>query len=437
MEKAEFRQYADLLERARNGDDEAFREIYRRTKASQIYHLKGILGSSDEVKDALQEVYALLYQNMDKINPPTVFVAYINRLSYYVARNMERKQNRRDQTFVNLDWLENLEGEDQQDALKSIEKEEKLRLVRDTIDSLPNDERSVIFMRYFQKLSHQDIAISMGITMARSKRIQHLAQKHLRTMLEKKGIKSWGILVAQVCGAFGGEAIPETLKAGAPDSTGLVGSHHNPGSTGLRSLKTALTSAGGSTTAYAGAAAACLIAAAAGGRGLFNTPEVKSIEVTKAPSAIEAKVDINIDSTLPVNQVTVTGENGNISYGIRESGSSYRAVVQDNGTYEISIKTNGGKTAADTVRVDCIDRDNPKVQDIQYEGDITKILFAPDESGVEYDSIYCTDNTGATVKPISTDPEQQLAIFRLSKKDHTLYFEDKAGNMSEMPLIYK
>lgn len=434
MNTADFKQYADLLERARSGDDEAFREIYRRTKGAQIYHLQGILGPGEDIQDALQEVYSLLYQNQDKINPPTVFVAYLNRLTYYVARNMERKEARRKQTFVSLDWLENMEGEKQTDALGNIERQERIQIVRDSINNLPAQERSVVFMRYYQKLSHKDVAMSLGVTVARSKRLLQLAHKHLKADLEEKGIRSWGVLLGP---AFGLSISESGQPAGAEEGASSASAECAAGNAGEAGL--GLISGGVSARAAGaagGIAAAVGIAATLIFGGLFDTPEVRSVQVSESSPAATAQVDVTVDSRLPVSRLVLTGDNGREYYGVRLSGNTYRAIVADNGTYTVTAKTNSGKSAVASAQVDCIDRKNPTVREALYEDGATKIYFAADESGIAYDNIYCTDASGAVTKPSYTDPSKDLAVFYLPEEDLTLHFEDKAGNTSELPLYF-
>lgn len=434
MDKADFKQYADLLERARNGDDEAFREIYRRTKGAQIYHLQGILGPGEDIQDALQEVYSLLYQNQNKINPPTVFVAYLNRLTYYVARNMERKEARRKQTFVSLDWLENMEGEKQTDALGNIERLERIQIVRDSINKLPSQERSVVFMRYYQKLSHKDVAMSLGVTVARSKRLLQLAHKHLRADLEERGIHSWSVLLGPAFGLSVGDDGQSSGSGEAGSSVSAECAAGNAGKAGpgfiSGSFPASTAGAVGGIVAVVGIAATLVFG------GLFDTPRVRSVKVAKSSFATTAQVDVTIESRLPVSRLVLTNDNGRKYYGARLSGNTYRAVVADNGTYTVTAKTNGGRSTMTSAQVDCIDRKNPVVREALYEDGAVKIYFAADESGIAYDNVYCTDASGAVTKPAYTKPSEDLAVFYLPEEDLTLHFEDKAGNTSELPLYF-
>lgn len=191
MGKTDFKQLAKLLERANEGDEQAFQEIYHETFRPQLYYLQTVMDVPEEAADALQEVYFLLYQNMHKIDPPTILVAYLNRLSYYVGKNYVKVQRRRISRRAGLEWLEDMEETKAQELLQGLERRETDQAVRKAIGKLAEDEQAVIFMRYYQGLKHQEVALSLDITVARSKRLQQLAHKHLRELLKKEGITGW------------------------------------------------------------------------------------------------------------------------------------------------------------------------------------------------------------------------------------------------------
>lgn len=416
VNKTDFKEFAYLLERAREGDDEAFQEIYHRTKGAQILHLVGVMGETDEVKDALQEVYALLYKNLDKINPPTVLIAYLNRLSFYVGKNLHRKERNRNNTFTDLEWLDNGEGVKKDDVLKSIEDKEKLQLVRSAIGELPQPEQSVIFMRYYQKMKHQDVAISLGVSTAKAKRLQHSAQEMLRSRLREQGIRSWSILVAQSLSprSHSSETGEETISTAAGTSTGMSG-------------------AGGVLTACM--AMAGLSVALLGGSSFLGSPSIENVNIP-AELTSKAKIDITADSRIPIRKVILKSENGEILSGRQKNTGIYLAEVSENGSYTLTLTANNGRTASRKIHVDCIDSKIPTVSDIQPEGEKITITFAPDESGIDYESIYCEGKKGP-VQPESIDESRSAVTFRLPAENHTLFFKDGAGNLSQMPLYYE
>lgn len=437
MNRGEFKEYARLVVRAKEGDEEAFREIYQRTLPAQRHYLMSILGPSQEITDALQDVYVLLYQNLDKINPPRLLVAYLNRISYYVGKNMERRCAKHQNHTVNLDWIENMEGREETDVLYHIEKEERCRTVREAINELPKKERDVIFMRYYQHLKHQEVALSLDISLASAKRLQQSAQKHLRVLLEKKGITGLSAVVATTFDAqLSAEA--QTAGEGASGVTGSATAAGGAGSAGISSLATAISTTAGAGTLYAGAAAILLSAAILGGVSFADGPSIGKATMPLELTADPVKVKVRVDSRVPVKELIFTDENGQNTYGVRLSGNEYEVPVSENGRYRITAQANNGKRDESEVVVNCVDNKAPQVANITTDGPQTTIVFAEDLSGIDFEKVYCVAaGESEPIKPAQIHEAENYAVFTLSDQDHTLHFRDKAGNENELPLHFK
>ena len=433
MKKSEFKEYADLLIKAQNGDDEAFREIYRRTKAAQLYHLKNIMGNSDDVMDALQEVYILLYQNLKKINPPTVLIAYLNRLSYHVGQNMQRKEGRRNRTFITMDWLENVEGEEQPNMQNSVENDEKIQMVRDAISQLPEQEQSVIFMRYYQKLKQKEVAMSLGVSLDKAKNLQRAAHKKLGRILKSRGVSTWGVLLPGVFipdGSGTGSAGAGTASAAGPASLLSV------------------TAAGAAGT---GAAVLGVTAVLMYGVSSMGHTTIHSAEVFADPAAGKARIQITADSTTPVRRVTLTQNASQstsessasdrnterVSFGQRTGSGEYLLLAKQNGSYTITVETNGGSKASREIQVTGLDEEMPEVIGIRSENGTLIIQFADDLSGVDYSNLFCESDSGKTLRPIKINEKKNEAVFELTQENQKLHFSDKAGNAGQIPLYHK
>lgn len=429
MDKVEFKYYAKLATQAKAGDEEAFLEIYQRTKPAQICHLRGILGTTEEIQDALQEVYALLYQNLDKINPPTVLIAYLNRLTYYVGKNMARKQSRRNRTFSSMESMDEIEGEHLQEELYSLEKREVYGLVRRAVDELPAEQRSVVIMRYYQRLKYEDVAMSMGITQSKAKRLMSSAQENLRKALRRQGIQEWEVLIPPALGLEvtrnvepGGESVTELPAGNGP----------------LAGVKSGIFQAvAESTLLSAGTAVLGLAVCIVGGAAFVAGPKISDVRPQSRPTNHAARVEVSVDSTLPIQSISLKDDSGRVYEGRRGYDNVYFVEAPENGGYRVIVENNRGRSAEADCQVDCIDREQPRVADILTEGELTQIIFEEDASGIDLDSIYCLGEDGERTKPSSVDGDGHSAYFYLPESDQTLYFRDRAGNTSKLPLMFR
>lgn len=420
MPNNDFKLYARLLERARRGDNEAFHEIYRHTWQGQQYHLSTILNKPEDVKDALQEVYLLFYQNMDKVNPPEVLVAYLNRLSYHVGKNMARKEYYRTSVSIDTDWMERVEEPEALEALNKAEHEEQVQAVRDALKDLPQQERTVVFMRYYQKLKHEEVALSLNISVAKAKRLQKSAQNRLKELLMKQGIMSWGVLIGE---AFG---IRQAAKITEPKNNPKTVQGTDTVRACLKSLPKSLL--------ISSVAAAGITLSVAAAIAFPKKPSIEEISVTPDSVSATARVCFSISSDMPVASVTLVGKDGREINAQTDDGSFYTALIHKNDIYTINAQARNGKSAYEKTDVSCLDETAPSVETLQEEDGLLAVRFAEYDSGLDLETIYCKSADGSVTKPLRISEAEQKVYFPLPAEEQKLYVSDRAGNTGWIPV---
>lgn len=418
MGKTDFKQLAVLLKEASAGNEGAFQEIYRQTSRPQLYYLQTMLEAPEEAPDALQEVYFLLYKNMDKIDPPTILVAYLNRLSYYVGKNYTKIQRRRIKRRAGLEFLADMEETETQEKLCRIEREEKNEVVRKAVMQLPREERAVVFMRYFQGMKHQETALSLNITVARSKHLQKLAHKHLIEILKKEGISSWQILFLLRGGEVNGKKQDNT----GPSKSLVHG--------GAKAAGAGTASAGGAGQAVLAAAALSILVA--GGGSLTGAPKITGIHTYTEDSGVSARMDIETDSPFPINKVEVRCEDDTVGYAGKTGKNKYSVRVKENGTYTVKVYSNNRRTGQTREIVDQIDSKVPEIISTEFTDTELIVAFAEDESGVDFENLYCEDDMGIVQHPKRVLSDENRVVFELPGRDTALYIGDRAGNQGKV-----
>ena len=76
-------EYAELLQRVRNGDESAFTEIYQKSERLVYNTCYRILNNKENAEDAMQETYLALYNNIDTIKDGKALVAWLSRTAYF------------------------------------------------------------------------------------------------------------------------------------------------------------------------------------------------------------------------------------------------------------------------------------------------------------------------------------------------------------------
>lgn len=430
MGQKDYKKYAVLLEAARNGDSEAFKELYLATSQPQLYYLRTILKEPEDAKDALQEVYLLLYQNMDKIHPPTVLVAYLNRLSYYVGKNMAKKLYRRNAHLADIKYLEEIEEPAAEEHLQRVENEEQSLIVLNTLNMLPEDERSVLFMRYFQQLKHQEVALSLGISPSKAKRLQSSAHAHMRELLIKQGLTG---IDAAIPGLIAGSAAAKRFDKSSPNGGGLTGLS---GGSGIGAGSSALASGSSAGVISAVAAVGLTALTLVGGSHFFRTPDIQSVKSTDVGHGVEARVEVAVDSPFPIHEVLLQKEDGTLVTGKRTGDGIYTATVKRNGRYFITVTANNGRADTSSVSIISIDETLPEA-DCHVKDGLLYITVSDLGSGIDYDNLYLTTASGDKIKPENSEPAAGTAVFLLPKEDAVLCVQDLAGNRAQAPISYR
>lgn len=428
MSTIEYKKLTFLLKKAQNGDYDAFQEIYSMTSKAQYFHIYQIVGNFHEAQDALQETYLLLYQNLEKINPPSALLAYLNRLSYYTSKNMAKYQARRHHRTTDITHAEAM-ADAEDTPLNQVETSDNIRVIRNSISSLPERERLVISMRYYQKLSMQQIANSMGLSLSTVKRLHQSGKSLLKLNLKKEGLLALG-LSPRLYHALGSETFAPNLP--------LLGDLSSKSSPFTGNIPSCPSGSG----LFQGASAAVKAAAVAAGTsgvilaGVHTLPS-PAIEWTHLPEKQQgapAYMEFQVSGVLGVKSAVLKGESGEAVKAEALSDSRFRAEINKNGDYRIVVSASNGKKTEKNVRVDCIDTTPPTASRLVMNGRKITITFEERGSGIDFDSVYCVSTGGILTRPESYDENRMTAVFSLTEENNILYFADKAGNMGRAPV---
>ncbi|MBT8048335.1 MAG: RNA polymerase sigma factor [Xanthomonadales bacterium] len=170
-----------MVERARNGDAEAFENLYRQHR-DRIYGLVWRLCGGDKAlaEDLLQESFVRAWQKLDSFKGKSLFGTWLHRLSVNVALSDRRSRMR---------YLERetaLEGAAERGATGDKDVYAGLRMdLEQAIARLPERARTVLVLYDIEGYSHAEIAETAGMAVGSSKAQLHRARNLVRKELEK------------------------------------------------------------------------------------------------------------------------------------------------------------------------------------------------------------------------------------------------------------
>jgi RNA polymerase sigma-70 factor (ECF subfamily) len=172
----------ELVEAARRGDRDAQSSLvatYQRPIFSVCYRM---LGDASDAEDAAQETFLKAFRALDAYDPARPFSTWI--LSIAAHHCIDRLRRRRE-TVISLDalpkwrWKPVDTPDPEREAVRADEAERIGRLLQ----TLPDDYRLVIVLRYWHDFGYEEIAAILGDTESAVKSRLHRARRQLAASL--------------------------------------------------------------------------------------------------------------------------------------------------------------------------------------------------------------------------------------------------------------
>lgn len=146
---------SELMQQIISGDQAAFSELYHRYKDRMYYYFYRMLGNSAEsANDFLQELFMKLIEKPESYNPSYTFSTWL----YSVANNMCKNEYRRLEVrqeyhnaeiqIASVDYLSDY----------SIEPEQIIEKIFQTLDRMGEDHRSAFLLRYREGFTIKEVA---------------------------------------------------------------------------------------------------------------------------------------------------------------------------------------------------------------------------------------------------------------------------------------
>jgi RNA polymerase sigma factor (sigma-70 family) len=143
----------ELVERARNGDLEAFTQLVK----AAFPRLKGvaylILRDADRAEDAVQEALVAAWQDLRALRDPDAWDAWLRRLLIRTCYRFAKKDRRR--TQVELHVTLDSAGARSTDASADVAERE---WILDELGRIDVEKRSVIVLHYYLDLPMREVA---------------------------------------------------------------------------------------------------------------------------------------------------------------------------------------------------------------------------------------------------------------------------------------
>ena len=177
---------AELVERARAGDDGAFRALVERYESQVAGTVIGMLGPGADAEEVGQDAFVRFYQSMDRFRGESSVGTYVTRIAINLALNASKRRQRDRWRFWSRDREEDPAPDPVVDGREAADRADRNRLVQAAVQQLRPDHRAVVVLRMLEGYSTKEAAelleIPEGTVLSRLSR----GMAHLKTVLQKR-----------------------------------------------------------------------------------------------------------------------------------------------------------------------------------------------------------------------------------------------------------
>jgi len=175
----------ELVTAYKKGDSEASAELFGRYR-DRLHHF---LGGSSDAMDTVQETFKKVFKNISSFNENRSFKAWVFRIAQNCSIDEGRKAGSRFNLLQSEEWND-IEDNSMECPSSSLSRVERKKIVNDAILSLPEKQRQVLELSYFQGESYPAIARRLNCSVSSVKtHMSRAVQKLSKTLPEEGGLK--------------------------------------------------------------------------------------------------------------------------------------------------------------------------------------------------------------------------------------------------------
>jgi RNA polymerase sigma-70 factor (ECF subfamily) len=181
-----------LVEIALDENPDAFGEIVKRWERKIFALCFGMLNREDEAKDAAQETFIAAFRNLKNFRGDAKVSSWLHRIAINQCLTTKRRTKSRSESFIDDDENSNEKifvAPARISPSRTTEQNERLKFVRQAVQSLPVDLRQVIVMKEFEDMTFQEISDTLELPLSTVKSRLYTALKQLRMKLEKNQLE--------------------------------------------------------------------------------------------------------------------------------------------------------------------------------------------------------------------------------------------------------
>lgn len=172
----------ELVDRLRTGDERAFEQLVEEYR-ERVYRVAWrILRDDEDAEDVAQETFIKVFRNIGRFEGRSSLYTWIYRITVNIALNrIKRDKFRR---MVPLGDMIRGDSRPHSNPARAAIGSEITARIDEAVRLLPDKQRAVFTLKFYEELSHREIADIVGCSEGTSKANYFHAIRKLRKLLE-------------------------------------------------------------------------------------------------------------------------------------------------------------------------------------------------------------------------------------------------------------
>lgn len=178
-----------LVSAAVEGDESAYAKLVEKYRKPLFFHISKLVKDRDHIEDLVQEAFMKAFGNLKSYNTDYAFSTWLYRIA--TNHSIDYLRKRKLQTLSIDEPIKTREGEieielpdESSQSDRDIIRKQRKKIIRKSIEELPEKYRQVIEMRHMEEKSYQEISeildLPLGTVKAHIFRAREMLYKSLK-----------------------------------------------------------------------------------------------------------------------------------------------------------------------------------------------------------------------------------------------------------------
>ncbi|MDD3663485.1 MAG: RNA polymerase sigma-70 factor [Candidatus Pacebacteria bacterium] len=181
MKSHSFEDESGLVKRLSKGNLLAFNTLFEEYSGRIFRFAKGYLKSEAVSEEVVQEVFTIIWEKRESLNPDLSFKSYIFTISFNIIRKHFRKNK-----IISKYLKEEVEYDFDNKTLHTVDYNSLYEYVTDIVEQLPLRRREIFVKSRFEGLSIKEISEELEISHKTVENQLSDALKYIRTKIRKE-----------------------------------------------------------------------------------------------------------------------------------------------------------------------------------------------------------------------------------------------------------